>query len=64
MAELLTWKQVRDKTGMTQAEMARKLDISPQLYQMKETYVRPMRVEEAVEIAKIAGIDLRRIKVA
>lgn len=59
--EKMTWTEVRKKTGMTSAEMADHLGISRPLYQMKETYKRVMRVEEAVEIARVAGVDLQDI---
>lgn len=61
MADKLTWEQVRKKTGMKSAEMAEHLGLSRQLYQMKETYKRVMRVEEAVEIARLAKVDLKDI---
>lgn len=62
MAEKLTWEQVREKTGMSRAEMAKYLGMSRQLYHMKENYKRTMRVEEAVEIAKLAKVDLLSVK--
>ena len=62
MPKKLTWEQVRLKTGMTGTEMANHLGISRQLYYMKENYMRVMRVEEAVEIAKLAGVSLESIK--
>ena len=62
MPKKLTWEQVRLKTGMTGTEMAKHLGISRQLYYMKEKYMRVMRVEEAVEIAKLAGVSLDSIK--
>lgn len=42
--------------------MAKHLGMSRQLYYMKENYMRVMRVEEAVEIAKLAGVSLESIK--
>ncbi len=62
MPKKLTWEQARNKTGLTSAEMAKHLGMSRQLYYMKENYMRVMRVEEAVEIAKLAGVSLESIK--
>lgn len=58
MGNKLTWTEVREKTGMTSSEMAEHLGLSRQLYHMKECYKRVMRVEEAVEIARLAKVDL------
>ncbi len=62
MENKLTWKDLREKTGKTISEMAECLGMSRQLYQMKETYKRPMRVEEAVEISRLSHTDLSKVK--
>lgn len=58
----LDWKQVREKIGATQAEMAEKLGISQQAYGMKERYERQFTVAEAIVVAKMAGVELEDIK--
>lgn len=58
----MTWTEVREKTGMSISEMAEHLGMSRQLYQMKETYKRVMRVEEAVEIARLAKVKLDHVQ--
>ena len=62
MDKKMTWAEVREKTGMSSAEMADHLGISRQLYYMKENYQRVMRVEEAVEIARLAKVSLQRVQ--
>lgn len=62
MVKKLTWKQARERTGKTQADMARHLNISRQLYGLKENYKRTMRIDEGIEIARLAGIDINMIR--
>lgn len=59
----MTWADVRHKLNMTQAEMAKKLDISVQLYQMKETYKRRMNLDEAAIILKMANVKLEDVQI-
>jgi len=62
MADKLTWTEVRERTGMSSAEMASHLGMSRQLYSMKERYIRPMRVEEATEIVRLAKVDIQKVR--
>lgn len=49
--------------NLTQAEMARKLGMSRQLYQMKECGRRQFRLDEAIEISKMSGVDLTDVQI-
>lgn len=60
--EKKTWKDIRDMLGYTQQQMADLIGISRELYQMKETYKRPMKVNEAVIICKESGVDITSIQ--
>lgn len=63
----MTWKELRERIGLTTNEMARELGMSKQLYSLKENYKRSMKLEEALAIQKIAErnnlyIDLNDIR--
>ena len=62
MAEKKTWKEIREQLGMTQQELSDKIGITRDLYCMKENYKRPMRLEEALIISQLSGVDLREVR--
>ena len=55
--EKMTWKDVREKIGLTQAEMAERLNMSSQSYCQKENYLRKFAVNEAIAVLRMADID-------
>lgn len=57
-----TWREIREQLGMTQEELSGKIGITRDLYSLKENYKRPMRLEEALIISRLSGIDLREVK--
>ena len=58
----MTWADIRHSLNMTQAEMAKELDMSVQLYQLKETYKRGMKLSEAAKILEMADLELRDVR--
>lgn len=60
--EQMTWKEVREKIGLTQAEMASRLGITSQNYCQKENYQRKFDAREVIAIAKMADVDPADIK--
>lgn len=53
--ETLTVKQVRLLMGLTQSEMAKKLDLKTATYINKEKGISSWKVQEAAKIEKISG---------
>lgn len=49
--------------NLTQADMARKLGMSRQLYQMKESGKRQFKLDEAIAISKMSGVDLADVQI-
>ena len=59
----LTWKEIREnKLHISQEELAKKLGITRQAYSMKEKYIRKMKIEEAILIAKLSSVKIEDIK--
>jgi len=58
-----TWRDIRESMNLTQADMARKLGMSRQLYQMKECGRRQFKLDEAIAISKMSGVDLKDVQI-
>lgn len=58
-----TWRDIRESMNLTQADMARKLGMSRQLYQMKESGKRQFKLDEAIAISKMSGVDLADVQI-
>ena len=58
-----TWKEIRESMHLTQYEMAQRLGMQVQTYQMKESYKRPMRLPEAVKIIEMSGVNLMDVEI-
>ena len=56
-----TWKEAREEKGIKQEELARKLGMSRELYNMKENYKRKVTLVEGLNIEKILNIDIHDI---
>ena len=56
-----TWKQAREEKGMKQVEVAEKLGMSRELYNMKENYKRAISTVEALQLEKILNVDIHDI---
>jgi transcriptional regulator with XRE-family HTH domain len=54
-------KYYREKAGLTQAELAKKLNVSKSYISLKETGKRGISVEEAQRFAKALNVSVKKI---
>lgn len=60
----LTWKEAREKAGMSQAKVAKEVGMSVQSYNQKENYQRSMKLSEGLLVCKVLGTKIEDMKIA
>lgn len=60
----VTWKEAREKKGMSMAEVAKEMGISVQNYCQKENYQRAFKISEALLACKILDANINDMKVS
>ncbi len=60
----ITWKEAREKKGLSMAEVAKQMGISVQSYCQKENYQRGMKISEALHACKILDTKIEDMKVS
>ena len=60
---MLTYKEAREKAGMTAIEVAKKLGLSKTNYSLKENYERHFKDIELVRFCQIVGCSINKLKI-
>lgn len=60
---MLTYKEAREKIGLSQSEVARRIGISRETYALKESYDRQFKDCEIMKYCQIVHVNIEDLKI-